>query len=137
MLQSSFCGPPLYSQVTMQVSSPFSCKEEDWSFYAGRKAEGQCFQMRQSYKLTSHGGLTPNHQETTNLTVLFISRDETDIKHRGTKRSSLMEHLLEKSNKDQTAQFSHLKCKSFPRVTLQKSKFIMLHDLTMACFRKN
>lgn len=48
-----------------------------------------------------------------------------------------MEHLLEKGNKDQTAQFSHLNSKTFPRVTLQKSEFIMLYDFKMACFRKN
>lgn len=58
------------------------------------------------------------------------------IKHRGSKRGNLMEHLLQKSNKDQMAQFSYLNSKTFPRVTLQKSKFKM-YDLTMAHFRKN
>lgn len=63
----------------MQVSSLLSYEEEDWPFHAGLKAEDQCFQMRQSSKLTRHWGLTPNHQKTTNLTVLFILRDEADI----------------------------------------------------------
>lgn len=35
MVQSSSCGPPLYGQVTVQVSSLFSYKEEDWSLHAG------------------------------------------------------------------------------------------------------
>lgn len=73
MLQSSFCGPHLYRQLIMQVSSLLCYKQEDWSFHARHKAEGQCFQMRQSFKLPRHWDLIPNHQETTNLKILFIS----------------------------------------------------------------
>lgn len=57
----------------MHVSFLSRYKEEDWSFHARHKAEGQRFQMRQSYKLPRHWGLTPNHQETTNLKISFIS----------------------------------------------------------------
>lgn len=90
--------------------------------------------MRQSYKLPEHWGLTLNHQETTNLT-LFISLDEADI-NTGEPKEAVYWNTYCKSNKDQTAQFSHLNNKPLPRVTLHKSKLIMLCDLTMTQFRK-
>lgn len=64
-----------------QISSLFSYKEEDLQkpFYTEFMAAGQCFQMRQTYKLPRPWGLTQNQKETTNLTISFIFWDEADI----------------------------------------------------------